>query len=333
MLKNKYFILFILLFLVMTDICFAGIAGSRFKIAETPQDCEVFFMLTPDMEEIENKENDDVTVTKSFKITKNGLEGELRYSLFADTGTTKEDLNLQFAMWVFMCLNNIAGYEVPGNTISSFDDNDVKKEFNGDFGCTTFLQNPKSGYAEGYKYIMAEFFYKEGQGIVMRAYLFNDINFAGITKDGIAEDSPLFSNYHTFKFVGENKAANQELSEEDRSRLLALIDEFRNDKDCAKDFIPSKYSEILNFALESPVVHIVIDESCYPKEIADCNYSGILLLAFIAGNVEHQLKTNTSENASEKGLDFQLLKYKHIKKHDKKLKIKVLEQRLKAKTR
>ena len=321
MLKNKYFILFILLFSAMTSICFAGIAGSRFKIAETPQDCEVFFMLTPDMEEIENKENDDVAVTKSFKITKNGLEGELRYSLFADTGTTKEDLKLQFAVWVFMCLNNIAGYEVPGNTISFFDDNDVKKEFNGDFGYTTFLQNPKSGYAEGYKYIMAEFFYKDGQGIVMRAYLFNDINFAGITKDGIAEDSPLFSNYHTFKFVGENKAANQELSEEDRSRLLALIDEFRNDKDCAKEFIPTKYSEILNFALESPVV------------IADCNYSEILLLAFIAGNVEHQLKTNTSENASEKGLEFQLLKYKQLKKQDKKLKIKVLEQKLKAKTR
>lgn len=36
----------------------------------------------------------------------------------------------------------------------------------------------------------------------MRTFLFNDIEFIGINSDeSIPSDNPLFSNYHTFKFI------------------------------------------------------------------------------------------------------------------------------------
>lgn len=36
----------------------------------------------------------------------------------------------------------------------------------------------------------------------MRTFLFNDIEFIGINPDeSISSDNPLFSNYHTFKFI------------------------------------------------------------------------------------------------------------------------------------
>ena len=151
---------------------------------------------------INNKENNDVSITQSFMIKKNGISGELRYSLFTDVLKDNKDLQIQYAMWVYMCLNNIAGYEIPDNAISVFGENDVKEEFNGNFGCTTFIQNPKSEYGEGYSFMMVEFFYKEKQGLVMRTFLFDDVAFLGMTADGqISSSSPLFTNYHTFRFM------------------------------------------------------------------------------------------------------------------------------------
>mgnify|MGYP006916045053 CR=1 FL=1 len=325
----------ILAMIAMTTMVFANIKGSRFKITESDKEFDIIYLVTSDMEVLENKDTDDVYTSKTFKLTKNDLEGELRYSLFTDTGGSQTDLKLQFSMWVFMCLNNIAGYEVPSSAISTFNDDDVKDEFNGDFGCMAFLQNPTSQYADGYKYLMAEFFCKENQGIVMRTYLFRDFDFVGVNQDGsISPSSGVFTNYHTFRFMdkdenGEYIREASLVSESEKARLLALIEEFRNDTDCAKEFLPTKYAYILTFALDSPAVHVVIDNNCYPEEVAESKYSEILLLGFIAGNVEHQLKTGEAKDASDEGMAFQLLKYKQLKKQDKKLKIKYLEKKMK----
>lgn len=205
---KKCFFLFTLI-LVLSSNCFAKISGSRFKITESEKEFDLIYYLTEDMKVAENLDNNDVAITQSFSINKNGKSGEVRYSLFTDCGEDDSDLQIQYAMWVFMCINNIAGFEVPGNAISSFNNEDVKKEFNGDFGCTAFLQDPKSEYSNGFKYMMVEFFYKEKQGLVMRTFLFNDIDFIGINANGsISPDSVWFTNYHTFKFMEKDKSRN-----------------------------------------------------------------------------------------------------------------------------
>jgi len=184
----------------------AEIVGSRYKITESENEFDIAYYQTPDMTVIDSKVNNDVDITQSFMIRKNNTEGELRYSLFTDTVGNKDDLKIQYAMWVYICANNIAGFDVANNSFSNFNDNDVKNEFNGDFGCTTFIQNPKSDYGDGYKYMMVEFFHKLDQGLVMRVFLFNSIDFLGMDNDGnILSSSPLFTNYHTFKFMEKNE--------------------------------------------------------------------------------------------------------------------------------
>ena len=200
--------MFLICFFVLGN-CFAKIAGSRFKITESEKEFDVIYYVTDDMQVLENKQNDDVSVTQTFSISRNNIDAEIRYSLFTDIGEDDSDLKMQFAALVFMCINNIAGFEVPGNYISSFNDSDVKNEFNGDFGCTAFLQDPKSDYTEGYKYMMIEFFCKKNQGVVMRTFLFNDIDFIGLNENGqILADSIWFANYHTFAFMEKDENGN-----------------------------------------------------------------------------------------------------------------------------
>ena len=205
---KKYFLLFTLI-LVLSSNCFAEILGNRFKITESEKEFDLIYYLTEDMDVAENLNNNDVAITKTFTINKNGKSGEVRYSLFTDCDEDDAFLEMQYAMWVFMCINNIARYEVPDNAIRNFKNKDVKKEFNGDFGCTAFLQDPKSEYSKGFKYLMVEFFYKKKQGLVMRTFLFNDIDFIGVKANGkISPDSVLFANYHTFKFMEKDKSGN-----------------------------------------------------------------------------------------------------------------------------
>lgn len=190
---------FIFALLVLSAMfCYGEIAKSRFKITESEEEFDVIYYLTEDMQVIPNLSNNDVSVTQSFKLG----DGELRYSLFTDLGGSEDTLQIDYAMWVFMCLSNIAGREVYGNEISSFNNSDVQAEFNGDFGCTSFIVSPSSEYSNGYSYMMVEFFYKKNQGLVMRAFLFNDLSFAGITPDGQMNlDNILNRNYHTFRFL------------------------------------------------------------------------------------------------------------------------------------
>lgn len=207
--NKKSFLLVLLFFLLSIGNCFATIIGSRFKITESEEEFDVLYYITEDMDILEDGQNDDVNVTQAFSISRDGISGEVRYSLFTDTGEDESDLDIQYAMWVFMCLNNIAGFDVPGDVISSFNDSDVKREFNGDFGCTVFLQDPQSDYADGYKYMMVEFFYKERQGLVMRTFLFNDFDFLGIDQNGqLSSDSIWFANYHTFEFMEKDENGN-----------------------------------------------------------------------------------------------------------------------------
>ncbi len=196
-------------FLISYSCLNAEIVGTRYKITDSEKEFDVIYYQTQDMKVIESEKNDDVNITQSFEIDKNNIKGEVRYSLFTDLGGDANTLKMQYAVWVMVCINNIAGFEVSSDSFSNFNDADVKKEFNGDFGCTTFIQNPKSEYGKGYKYMMAEFFCREGQGLVMRAFLFNNLEFTGMNEDGtISSSSALFSNYYTFEFMDKDESGN-----------------------------------------------------------------------------------------------------------------------------
>lgn len=199
--KKRKIILSVVVLFVFCSALHAKIMDSRFKITESEEEFDVIYYMTDDMEVISPKKNDDVAITQAFRVSKDGYEGELRYSLFTDCGGNDDDLKIQYAMWVFICSNNIAGYDLSKDTFSNFNDSDVKTEFNGDFGCTGLIQNPESEYGEGYKYIMVDFFYKKDQGLVMRTFLFNDLGFVGMSEGKMVENNPWFDNYHSFKFM------------------------------------------------------------------------------------------------------------------------------------
>lgn len=205
---KKRLLIFFGLFLLVNFLT-ADIIGSRFKVTTSESEFDIIYYVTPDMTVIDSKDNEDVAITQSFLINKNGVQAEVRYSLFTDMGGNKDDIKIQYAMWVYMCISNIAGFEVDSNSFSNYKDSDVKNEFNGDFGCTTFIQNPQSSYGEGYDFMAVEFFYKQEQGLVMRAFLFNSFDFFGIDADGnILSNSPYFSNYHTFRFMEKDAQGN-----------------------------------------------------------------------------------------------------------------------------
>lgn len=190
-----------ILLILLAVSAFSEIAKMRFKITESPEEFNINYIETPDMTLIESKDNPDVTVTRAYKIKKGAEEGEIRYSLFTDTAADDSDAKMQAYVWTIMCINNMAGYEFPVKKITPYADNDVKGEFNGDYGFNALIQSPKSAYAEGYNYIYADFFYKVGQGLVIRTFLFKDFSFVGVNEDGtVRPDSAMFTNYDSFKF-------------------------------------------------------------------------------------------------------------------------------------
>ena len=204
--NTKKFLSIALLLLLVNAASSAEIAKSRFKITENPAEFTVDYIVTPDMTLVESKENPDVAVARTYSVKKGNEEGEIRYSLFTDIGEADGKEKMQAYIWSLMCTMNMAGYEFPQEKLTPYGDNDVKGEFNGDYGFNAFIKQPKSEYADGFNYIYADFFYKKGQGLVIRAFLFKDISFVGINPDGtVKADSALFTNYDSFKFF-ESKA-------------------------------------------------------------------------------------------------------------------------------
>ena len=193
---------FVLSMLVIGSLS-AKILAPHFKITESEEEFDVIYYVYDDVMEIVEDKNEDVAVTQAFKVRVDDVEGEIKYSLFTDTGTTEATRKQEMMMWAMMCLLNASGFSdvsaLPNG--SNFKDADVAKEFNGDFGFTCFIMNPTSGYAGDNTYMNVEFFYKAGQGIVMRSFLSKDVRFFGVNADGSVDfDAPFYKYYHTFKF-------------------------------------------------------------------------------------------------------------------------------------
>jgi hypothetical protein len=122
---------------------------------------------------------------------------QMRYTFFKQTATTEDmdALKRSYITYAFAIMMNVSAGRLDTKYITDFKDADVKKEFNGDFGTTVFIQEPDSEYSKGFKYLMLDFFVKKNHGLVVRALLFTDPKF--ISTLGSASFAPV---YHSFRF-------------------------------------------------------------------------------------------------------------------------------------
>jgi len=174
----------------------SGFASIHAQIASLPFSLGIFdidFILRPHIIKIENNKSEQIDTHYNF--TDRNRTYELRYTLFRQTEKNDQDIRKAVAVMAIMTMFNIAGYEFDLSKIYPFNDNDVKKEFNGDFGFVAMIIDPVSNYTKGYKCVRAEIFYKNNIGIVFRTIMTNDINFF------LNYESIIFDEiYHSFKF-------------------------------------------------------------------------------------------------------------------------------------
>lgn len=182
--KKRILILSALIFSV-ASLCF-GINPSeiakKFEFVESPEEFGIDFLPIKYMKEKENKEFETIKTSKTYKISKSGASGEVRYSLFKDLGSDQKNDPFIFAQ---ICLRQISGKEkIVREDIKGVKKEDVKNNYGADFGFVSFFKGAKNDYTKGYEFGSAEFYYKNGIGLVMRCYLSNDPDFFGITEDG-----------------------------------------------------------------------------------------------------------------------------------------------------
>jgi len=126
-----------------------------------------------------------------YTFTNKRKNYQIRYTFFKQTEMNYQNIRMAYSFFILPIIINIAGYEEVGIP-NNFNDDNVKNEFNGDFGNTITIKNPKSDFGKGYKYIMLNFYYKINQGIVVQSILFNDLSFL--------KSKDLLEIYHSFKF-------------------------------------------------------------------------------------------------------------------------------------
>lgn len=172
-------------------LIFSSIVVVKAQIASipfTPEEFDVDIFQYPHMLLIDNKKSEQLDTYYTF--TDKASNYQIRYSFFKQTEKDHQNIRTAFSIFVLPVIWNVAGYEEMG--ISNFKDSDVEKEFYGNFGCTVFIQNPKSDFGSGYKYIMMNIYFRNNQGIVVQSILFNNLNFI--------QNKNFIDIFHSFKF-------------------------------------------------------------------------------------------------------------------------------------
>jgi hypothetical protein len=179
---KKIFLMNILLF-------FGFIANAQsMNIPFIPEEFEVNILRYSHMIHIENPHSEHIDTYYTF--TDKDKNYQIRYTFFKQTNIDDPNIRISFSFWIMLNIMNIAGHE--NIRVSNFNDNDVKNEFNGDFGSAAFIQNPTSDFGTGYNYIMVNFFYKNNLGTVVQSILLNDLEFT---------QNPIFMDiFHSFRF-------------------------------------------------------------------------------------------------------------------------------------
>ena len=177
-------------FVAMVFLIFIGLAANA-EIMDVPfvyEEFDVDIHQYPHMLLINNPESEQLGTQYTFTDKESNYQ--IRYTFFKQTIKDYKNIKIAYAVCIMPVIFNVAGYDT--DQISNFNDNDVKKEFNGNFGCTVFIMDPKSDFGKGYRFIMINFYYKENQGIVVQSILFNDLNLV---------QKPYFMEiFHSFRF-------------------------------------------------------------------------------------------------------------------------------------
>lgn len=190
-----------ILFVVAAFTAVAEIAQTHFAIPSSEKEFSVDFIELKGMKYAKFPKQEDMHVTRAYKVKGNGSEGMVTYSLFKDTGVSKQNMAAEVFIWTMLCTMNISGRDdIPQP--APFKDSDVKGEFNGDCGTTNMLIGPfKNDFLKDYSYAAVESFYKKGQGLVVRVSMANDLAFFGRTEDGgMTMEAPYFTFYDSFRF-------------------------------------------------------------------------------------------------------------------------------------
>ena len=198
----RKFVCVLALFAVTTLAAVAEIAQMHFEIPASESEFNVDFIELKGMKAFRFPKQDDMYVTRAYKVKSHGKEGVMTYSLFKDTGVPGQDMKTEVFLWTRLCTLNVTGWDdIPQPTF--FGDDDVKGEFNGTCGTTNILAGPfKNAFLKDYAYAAIDSFYKKGQGLVIRVSMSKDIGFFGRTKDGsfAGMEAPYFDFYDSFKF-------------------------------------------------------------------------------------------------------------------------------------
>ena len=139
---------------------------------------------------IQNKQFSVMKVDYTFTDAKKTYQ--LRYSLFKQTAPIGSDIKMPYTMFLLPMMLNISGSEDNVISLQEFNDNDVKNDFNGDFGTTVYIERPRSDFGKGYRYLMLNFYCKKNHGIVVQSFLFNNKN--------ILTNAIFMEAFNSFKF-------------------------------------------------------------------------------------------------------------------------------------
>ena len=190
--------------LLVAAMAFAAQFGTiHFEIPRSEQEFTVDYKVLKGMKSMKFPNQEDLYVTRAYKVKSRGTEGVMTYSLFKDTGVSDDMRDIEVMLWTRLCTLNATGLDpdkIP--QLSRFKDEDVRGEFNGDCGTTNFVRGEfKNEFLRGYSYASIESFYKKGQGLVVRVAMSNDMAFFGIQPDGSFSPENTFSDfYDSFRF-------------------------------------------------------------------------------------------------------------------------------------
>ena len=188
-------------------LCFAAISKSRFRATKSEKEFDVMYYESDTMTEIKAVKNKDVHVNQAYRLQKDGIKGEVRYSLFTDIGDKDEDPYGAAYVWFYMKILDVSGTMVARDKIGAYPASDAKQKFNADGGFCATVTYPESSFAKGYDALYIDCLYKQGQGLVLRTFLFNDLEFMGLGDNFDESQESLFSqNYDSFKFMERDES-------------------------------------------------------------------------------------------------------------------------------
>lgn len=192
-------------------ISYAVIGQTHFAPARSAKEANVTFIKMDGLKKtkVPKAAQEQADVTQAYTMQEGDVSGQLRYTLFADTGSEEETFEEEFLMYSLAVAANILEidpYEVYQG-LTFFNPADAQKEFNADIGWNFVKRSPSSAFTEGFDIVSLEAFAKAGSGIVMRTWLCNDVAFFGINREQPEEttqediEASLNSRYyHSFVF-------------------------------------------------------------------------------------------------------------------------------------